>query len=71
VVAHRVDYDHVALAAEGCQGKDGHTEGERHEELVQLTAYFAVGPGVEGIDGGAEGHADKDKDEVPHGQADQ
>ncbi len=63
--AHRVDYGHIAVPAEGGQCEDGHPEREALEELVQLTDRQAIGPPVEAVVRRREWHGCQDQQQVP------
>ena len=68
VSSHRVDDGDVAVAAEGRQGEHGDAQGQRLEELVELTERLSVGPLGKGVDGGRERYRDQDEHQVAQRQ---
>ena len=69
VDAHRVDDGAEAVSAERGQREDGHAEGERLQELVQLAHGRAEAPLRKGVDGGRERNGHQQQQQVTARQA--
>ena len=68
VDAHRVDDGTEAVSAKSGQREDGHAEGERLQELVQLTHGRAEAPLRERVDGRRERNRDQKQQKVSGGE---
>lgn len=56
------------VKGDGCQGEDAGVHGEENDEVHNLARGGSEEPPVQGVDGGLEGHAEDDREQVGDGQ---